>query len=196
MQVNPILSYNKYYYATYSLGNVGRHRLDSPGQHEIKGIIHFILPDQSGKFTVTATCCFVLRFQRQSDDDRKRICARRKAIQWRWSAFSPLFAVLYLFDEWKNLEQKRDKSVAVIGPVILNLTRGIIFARVGLILEFHAWQMTGPVCLGKRRIVDHCTTDHVRVFKCQFVLVDWDEISHVSPFLYTSMDNGTYLPCR
>jgi hypothetical protein len=45
MQVNLILSYNKYHYATYSLGNVGRYRLDSPGQHEIKDIIHFILPD-------------------------------------------------------------------------------------------------------------------------------------------------------
>lgn len=79
MQVNSTFFYNKYYYTTYSLGNVGRHRLDSPGQHEINGIILFIWPDQSGKFPVTATRCFALRFdpQSQSDDDRKRICARR-----------------------------------------------------------------------------------------------------------------------
>jgi len=79
MQVNPTFSYNKYYYTTYSLGNVGRHRLDSPGQHEINGIIHFIWPDQSGKFPVTAIRRFALCFdpQRQSDDDRKQTCARR-----------------------------------------------------------------------------------------------------------------------
>jgi hypothetical protein len=64
-----------------------------------------------------------------------------------------------------NGKTETRQTDAVIGLVILNLTRGIIFARVGLILEFHVpWKITGPVCLGSReeylRRVDPYTTDY------------------------------------
>jgi len=88
-----------YYYATRGLGNVGRHRLDFPGQHEIRGIIHFILPAQSGKFLVTATRYITFRKSNQTMIASQLVLDKteRMAVQWNWSVLSPPLTATHRF---------------------------------------------------------------------------------------------------